>query len=360
MDGLGESCVSFPATSREDGMGQDASASRVPLETSIPTGLAPVELVRQLADLKAQLAGEKLSHERSEAYMAEAQRLSHTGIWYFNIDTGEHFWSQETFAILDFDPEEVAASYPMLLERVHPEDRARVDEIRSAALRDKSDFEAEFRLLLPEGAIRHVHGIGHCAINDSGQVEFVGAMRDVTESKRAQAELRRSEAFLSEGQRLSRTGSFHWRAGSDEITCSEQFYRIYEFEIGAPMTLQLLRTRVHPDDISSLEEMADQTRDRMDDFDWQYRLVMPDGSMKYVHEVAYPRRDEQGRLEYISSVQDVTSRRIADEALAEARSELARVARHASLGVFTASIAHEVNQPLSGIITNASTCLRML
>ena len=359
---------------------QDAFEGRVPLEISA-CGTARSELReltdelekrvrllteelehrnRQLADAKAQLTEEKLSHERSEAYMAEAQRVSHTGSWYFNIDTGEHFWSQETFAILDFDPEVITASYPILLERVHPEDRARVDEIRSAAIRDKSDFEAEFRLLLPGGSIRYVHGIGHCAINGSRQVEFIGAVRDVTESKRAQGELRRSEAFLREGQHLSRTGSFVWRPGSDEIKCSEQFYRIYEFEIGTPMTLDLMRTRVHPDDISLLIEAADQTRDEMSDFDWQYRLLMPDGSTKYVHEVAHAMTDEEGQLEYIASVQDVTARRLADEALAKSRSELATVARDTSLGVFTASIAHEVNQPLSGIVTNASTCLRML
>jgi PAS domain S-box-containing protein len=317
---------------------------------------------RQLADAKTQLAEEKLSLERSEAYMAEAQRLSHTGSWYFNIDSGEHFWSQETFAILDFDPEEITASYPMLLERVHPEDRAQVDEIRSAAIRDKRGFEAEFRLLLPGGSIRYVRGIGHCSINESGQVEFIGAMRDITESKRAQEELRRGEAFLSEGQHLSRTGSFSWRVATDEVTWSEQLYRIYELEVGAPVTLELIRTRVHPDDVSLLEKlkMVHQARSGMNEFEWQYRLLMPDGSIKYLHAVAHATRDQDGQLEYIAAVQDVTARRMSEEALAKARSELAKVARATSLGVLTASIAHEVNQPLSGIITNASTCLRML
>jgi PAS domain S-box-containing protein len=317
---------------------------------------------RQLADAKTQLAEEKLSLERSEAYMAEAQRLSHTGSWYFNIDSGEHFWSQETFAILDFDPEEITASYPMLLERVHPEDRAQVDEIRSAAIRDKRGFEAEFRLLLPGGSIRYVRGIGHCSINESGQVEFIGAMRDITESKRAQEELRRGEAFLSEGQHLSRTGSFSWRVATDEVTWSEQLYRIYELEVGAPVTLELIRTRVHPDDVSLLEKlkMVHQARSGMNEFEWQYRLLMPDGSIKYLHAVAHATRDQDGQLEYIAAVQDVTARRVSEGALAKARSELAKVARATSLGVLTASIAHEVNQPLSGIITNASTCLRML
>jgi C4-dicarboxylate-specific signal transduction histidine kinase len=98
----------------------------------------------------------------------------------------------------------------------------------------------------------------------------------------------------------------------------------------------------------------------MSDFEWQYRLLMPDGSVKYLDAVAHATRDQDGELEYIAAVQDVTARRLSDEALARARSELATVARATSLGVLTASIAHEVNQPLSGIVTNAGTCLRML
>ena len=106
--------------------------------------------------------------------------------------------------------------------------------------------------------------------------------------------------------------------------------------------------------------MVDQARGGANDFEWQYRLMMPDHSIKYLHAVAHATRDQDGQLEYIAAVQDVTARRLSEEALDKARSELAHVARVMSLGVLTASIAHELNQPLSGIITNASTCLRML
>jgi C4-dicarboxylate-specific signal transduction histidine kinase len=185
---------------------------------------------------------------------------------------------------------------------------------------------------------------------------------DLSEQKRAERELRRSEAFLAEGQRLGQMGSFSWRVATDEVTWSEQLYRIYELEVGVPVTLELIRTRVHPADVSLLEKMklVDQARTGANRFEWQYRLLMPDHSIKYLHAVAHAIQDEDGQLEYIAAVQDVTARRLSEEALDKARAQLTHVARVTSLGVLTASIAHELNQPLSGIITNASTCLRML
>jgi len=186
------------------------------------------------------------------------------------------------------------------------------------------------------------------------------AVRDITERKRAEDELRRSEAFLAESQNLSQIGSFCWRVATNEITWSEQLYRIYELDIGVPVTLDLIRARVHPEDLTLYEKMVEQVRKGANDFEWQYRLLMPDHSIKYLDAIAHATRDQDGQLEYIAAIQDVTARRMSEEALEKARSELAQVARVMSLGTLTASIAHELNQPLSGIITNASTCLRML
>ena len=185
---------------------------------------------------------------------------------------------------------------------------------------------------------------------------------EAAKDERSEEELRRSEAFLAEGQRLSLTGSASWRVATGEITWSEQLYRIYEFEIGVPVTLDLIRTRVHPDDVSLIEKLkaGDQVSGGDNYVEWQHRLIMPDQSIKYVQPVAHATRGHDGDLEYIVAVQDVTTRRLAEEALAKASAELAKVARMTSLGVLAASIAHEVNQPLSGIMTNAGTCLRML
>ncbi len=178
--------------------------------------------------------------------------------------------------------------------------------------------------------------------------------------KQAEEELRRSEAFLAEGQHLSRTGSFSWRMATDEITWSEELYRIFEFDQGVPLTFPLICSRVHPEDVPLLHEMIDQARGGSSQLEYEHRLQMPDRSVKYLHVVARGTRDQDGQLEYIGAVQDITERRVSEETLSNLRSQIARVARVTTLGALTASIAHEVNQPLSGIITNAGTCLRML
>ena len=192
-----------------------------------------------------------------------------------------------------------------------------------------------------------------------GPPSFTGYLRDITERKRAEQELRRSEAFLAEAQHLSRIGSFSWRVATDDITWSEQLYRIFQIHRDAQVTFELIGTRIHPEDLSVFREHIERARRDGSDVQLELRLQMPDGTVKYVDVVAHSRGD-QGKLEYIGAVQDVTERRFSEEALSKARSELSHVARVTSLGVLTASIAHEVNQPLSGIVTNASTCLRML
>ncbi len=156
-------------------------------------------------------------------------------------------------------------------------------------------------------------------ITERKQAEAANDLRAIAERKE---ELRRSAAFLAEAQRLSLTGSFSWRVMTDEITWSDQLYRIYELEIGMPVTLELIRTRVHPEDVPLLNDMIERARGAGTDFEYEHRLKMPDQAIKYVHIVAHGTRDEDGRLEYIGAVQDVTARRTAFEEIKALKEQL--------------------------------------
>ena len=190
--------------------------------------------------------------------------------------------------------------------------------------------------------------------------QFTHIARIAIERAHSEAALRQHEAFLAEAQRLSSTGSFLWRVTTAEIVWSEQTYRIYELDPAQPVTFELVGTRIHPDEAAWFQDLLLRAARDGDDLEFEHRLRLPDGSIRYLHVVAHATRDRGGQLEYIGAVQDVTERRRSDDALNQLRSELGRMARITTLGALTASIAHEVNQPLAGIVANASTSLRML
>ena len=184
----------------------------------------------------------------------------------------------------------------------------------------------------------------------------------------AEARLERSEAYLAEVQTLSRTGSFGWNVTTQELYCSDEIYRLLGFDPHAKPTFEEVRSRMHPDDVASLTAIFDSSDvEAGTKVDFEQRALLPDGSLKRFHLVARAVRNVRAELEFVGAAMDVTEQRQAqldlersEVALGKLRSEFARVARLTSLGVLAAAIAHEVNQPLSGIVINAGTCLRML
>ncbi|SED35551.1 PAS domain S-box-containing protein [Bradyrhizobium erythrophlei] len=180
------------------------------------------------------------------------------------------------------------------------------------------------------------------------------------ERSQAEAALKRSETFLAEGQRISVTGSFLWKLDTDEVTFSSQLRDIFEFDADVEVTLEMIGARVHPDDLPILAEKQVQVRSGEDNPEYDIRLRMPDGRIKHMRVFGRVIKHEDGRLECLGAVQDVTRRRLAEEAHEKVRSELAHVSRVESLGTLTASIAHEINQPLASILTNGETGLRWL
>src|SRR6266436_5269544 len=180
------------------------------------------------------------------------------------------------------------------------------------------------------------------------------------ERMRSDEALKRSAALLERTQQLSSTCCFSWHVETDEISWSKELCQLFELDPSdVPVTLELIGARIHSEDLASFREMIERARSGVSDFEFEHRLRLPDNSVKYLRIVAHGTRNQEGQLEYIGAVQDVTHRRHTEEALARLRAELAQAARVTGLGVLTAAIAHEASQPLAGIVTNASTCRRM-
>jgi PAS domain S-box-containing protein len=244
---------------------------------------------------------------------------------------------------------------------IHPEDLPGLVAYWQTCLASGTPVDTEARMRRFDGVYRWFLFRANPLRDEAGNIiKWYGTNTDIDDRKCAEEKLRRSEALLAQVQSVSLTGGFSWRVDTDEVTFSEEAYRIFEFEKGTPVALQQIASRVHPEDIPLLSEKMAGARSGGGDQDYETRLRMPDGSVRYLHTISHGTRDSEGRLEYIGAVQDITRRKASEEALNKARSDLAHVSRVTSLGALTASIAHEVNQPLSGIITNASTCLRML
>ena len=333
--------------------------------TFIVLGLALLTswMDRRSAARALELQEEKL--QRSEAYLAEAQRLSRTGSWARVSATGAmRYWSEECYRVLGFDSHDGLPRFETFLQRLHPDDQAKVREISAAAGRDKVDYETDYRIVHPGGEVRDIHVVAHPVFNPSGDLfEYVGTVMDVTERKRAEEKLRQSEAYLAEAQKLTHTGSWAWDVAERRaLHLSEEWYRIYGFDPEEGMlTWKKREERIHPDDRAAQRQAIERAISEKSDYEVEYRLLLPGGAVRHLHSVGHPVLDASGNLvQFVGSSTDITERRQAEEALRQAQADLARISRITTMGELTASLAHEVNQPIAAAVTDANTCLRWL
>jgi PAS domain S-box-containing protein len=244
----------------------------------------------------------------------------------------------------------------------HPEDVERLREERREALRRALPFENEQRVLGKDGVYRWFQIRYNPLLDEQGRIDrWYAAAFDIEERKRAEAQVEQAYLRLAEAQRLSKTGSFITDLLVDDHNWSEELYRIFEFDPATRITHEAIRTVVHPEDLPIYEAAFKHTVDGLDgDLELTYRIITSAGNVKHVHAVAHVMETVAGRPVFIGAVQDITESKTSQEALTRARSELAHMARVTTLSALTASIAHEINQPIAAVITSAGACLRWL
>src|ERR1700687_1013266 len=325
------------------------------------------ELRRAHKELEVKVAERTAELRRSEAFLAEGQRLMHTGTLAFDVATRKNiFWSEEMYRLFCFDPKMGIPSFEESMQRVHPEDRERVLKTREKGIRERTGYEVEFRTVLPDGTIRYIHGVVRPVFNASGDlVEFVASAMDVTERKRTEKALRQTEYYLAEGERLTHTGSYAWNKESGLVYASAELSRVFGFDPEEPAPPHAAyRQRVHPDDLAMFDELEEKSIREGADLDWVYRIVLPDGTLKYLHVVARPVFNASGEVVgNIGTTHDVTERKRAEEdreRLRQAEADLAYMSRVTTMGELTVSLAHEIKQPMDAAVTNANACLRWL
>jgi len=301
------------------------------------------ELEKANEDLKTAQA----ELQRRWQYLAEAQRLSHSGTFGWKVHSGELVWSDETYRILG-STRETNPTLDLVFDRVHPEDLVRVRDLSDRAAQNGIDLDVEHRILLPDGAIRYVHAVAHAGRDSSGNLEYLGVVTDITEQRLADEErealsrdLQESKAWLEEAQRVAHLGYWVWDLQTNHLIWSDETYRIFGLSPQEGLIdLDKVREMIHPDDREPVFRTAEEAVRSGVRADCEHRLFRPNGEMRVVHSLADLKRDASGRPhKMFGTTQDITERKRADEQLQlmyrdlqESKASLEEAQRIAHLG----------------------------
>ncbi|MFY9955081.1 PAS domain-containing protein [Bradyrhizobium sp.] len=303
---------------------------------------------------------------RSEAYLAEAQRLTHTATAAYDA-TKILYFSDEAFRLFGFDPLQGLPSREAVWQRIHPDDVDTMNEKIERALRERRSFQNEFRLKLPDGTVKHVDADILPVFSATGKlVEIIATAVDVTERKRAEDTLRRGEAWLAQAQRLSHSGTWVLDGTTRHfLYWSDESYRIWGFDPlqGLPSRDDMWE-RIHPDDRERLwGEVQEALREQRDFFE-EFRILLPDGTVKYLEANTHHEFSPLGvLLEVVCTNVDVTERKRAQderERLRQLEADLAHINRVSTMGELAASLSHEILHPIATARNNARAGMRFL
>ena len=244
---------------------------------------------------------------------------------------------------------------------VHPDDRPALHYAWLRMLETGKPDEVEARMRRFDGTYRWFLFRSEALRDEAGAVvAWYGTNIDIDDRKQVESAWQRSQAYSAEAQKLSQTGSFAWDVATRHYFWSEQTYQILGFDRSVKPSISLVVQRTHPDDRFMMERELDRSAQKAPYHDFEVRLLMPDGQIKHIHLLAHRITYESGNEEIVGAVMDITEARRSQETLHAAQTALAHASRVATLGEISATIAHEVNQPLAAIVANGQACLRFL